>query len=64
MALSFENEDFSPVLKPNFYLSLCEAKLVSHFDPSSSCEVVVCVELLLQLEGLVSIFTYFSDLSG
>ena len=38
-----------PVLKPNFNLSLCETQLVGHFYPSSSGEVVISVELLLQL---------------
>ena len=39
----------SSVLKPDFDLSFCEAKLVGHFDPSSPCEVLICVKLLLQL---------------
>ena len=44
----------SPVLEPNFDLPLCEAKLVSHLDPAAPCEVVVGVELLFQLQRLVS----------
>jgi len=43
-----------PVLEPNFDLPLCEAKLVSHLDPAAPCEVVVGVELLFQLQRLVS----------
>jgi hypothetical protein len=44
----------SSILKPNFDLSFGKAKLVGHFDPSSPCEVVICVKFLLQLQGLIS----------
>lgn len=37
------------VLKPNLYLALCEAESVSNFNPSSSRQVPIEVELLLQL---------------
>jgi len=43
----------SPILEPNFDLSLCEAELVSHLDAPPPSEVMVRVELLLQLQGLV-----------
>jgi len=39
----------SSILKPNFHLSLSDAKLVGHFDPSSPCDIVICVKLLFQL---------------
>ena len=39
----------SSILKPDFDLSFGEAKLMGHFDPSSSREVVICVKFLLQL---------------
>ena len=41
------------VLEPDLDLSLRQAELVRHFDPSPAGEVVVGVELLLQLQGLV-----------
>jgi hypothetical protein len=44
----------SSILKPDLDLSLREAKLVCHFDPSPPREVVIRVELLLQLQGLVT----------
>lgn len=44
----------SPILKPDFDLSLGEAELVGHFDPSPPREVVIRVELLLQLQCLVT----------
>ena len=44
----------SSILKPDFDLSFGKAKLMGHFDPSSSREVVICVKLFLQLQGLVS----------
>ena len=44
----------SSILKPDFDLSFGEAKLMGHFDSSSSREVVICVKLLLQLQGLIS----------
>ena len=44
----------SSILKPDLDLSLGEAKLVGHFDPSSPREVVIRVELLLQLQRLVT----------
>jgi hypothetical protein len=44
----------SSILKPDLDLSLCEAKLVGHFDPSSPREVVIRVKLLLQLQRLVT----------
>ena len=40
------------VLEPDLDLSLRQAKCVGNFDPASSRQVVVEVELLLQLEGL------------
>ena len=47
--------EFHPsILKPNLDLSLSQAESMSHFNPSSTCEVMVCVELLLQLKGLIS----------
>ena len=39
----------SSILKPDFDLSFGKAKLMGHFDPSSSREVVICVKFLLQL---------------
>ena len=39
----------SSILKPDFHLSLSDAKLVGHFDPSSPCDIVICVKLLFQL---------------
>ena len=39
----------SSILKPDFDLSFSKAKLMGHFDPSSSREVVICVKFLLQL---------------
>ena len=51
----------SSVLKPDFDLSFCEAKLVGHFDPSSPCEVVICVKFLLQLQGLISGVSLFDS---
>ena len=42
-----------PVLEPNFDLSLSQTKLMGHFDATTSGEVVVRVELLLQLQGLI-----------
>ena len=44
----------SSILKPDLDLSLGEAKLVGHFDPSSPREVVIRMELLLQLQRLVT----------
>ena len=44
----------SSILKPDLDLSLCEAKLVGHFDPSSPREVVIRVKLFLQLQRLVT----------
>ena len=52
--LYFFFELHSPVLEPDFDLSLGEAKLVCHFDPSSPGEVVIRVELLFQLQCLVT----------
>ncbi len=40
------------VLEPDLDLSLRQAKCVGNFDPASSRQVVVEVELLLQLQGL------------
>ena len=42
-----------PVLEPNFDLSLSQTKLMGHLDATTSGEVVVRVELLLQLQGLI-----------
>ncbi len=42
------------VLKPDLDLTFGEAQRVSNFDPSSPREVSVKVELLFQLQGLVS----------
>ena len=44
----------SSILKPDLDLSLGEAKLVGHFDPSSPREVVIRVKLLFQLQRLVT----------
>ena len=44
----------SSILKPDLDLSLGEAKLVGHFDPSSPREVVIRVKLLFQLQCLVT----------
>ena len=44
----------SPVLEPNFDLSLCETELVGHLDSASPREVVIRVKFLLQLKSLVS----------
>lgn len=44
----------SSILKPDFDLSLGQAKLVCHFDPSSPREVVIRMELLFQLQSLVT----------
>ena len=44
----------SSVLKPDLDLSLGQAKLVCHFDPSSPREVVIRMELLFQLQSLVT----------
>ena len=44
----------SSILKPNLELSLSELKTMGHFDPSTPCDVVICVILLLQLQGLVT----------
>lgn len=44
----------SPILKPNLELSLSQLKTMGHFDPSTPCDVVICVILLLQLQGLVT----------
>ncbi len=35
------------VLEPDLDLPLCQAKCMGYFDPASSCQVVVEVELLL-----------------
>ena len=42
-----------PVLEPNFDLSLSQTKLMGHLDATTSGEVVVRVELLLQLQDLI-----------
>ena len=42
-----------PILKPDLDLTFGQAQLVRHFDSPSSGEVVICMELLLQLQGLV-----------
>ena len=42
------------VLEPDFDLSLAEAKRVGDFDPSSSGEISVEVELFFQLKDLVA----------
>ena len=44
----------SPVLEPNFDLSLCETELVGHLDSASPREVVIRVKFLFQLKRLVS----------
>ena len=51
----------SSILKPDFDLSFGKAKLMGHFDPSSSREVVICVKLLLQLQGLISGVSLFDS---
>ena len=44
----------SSILKPNLELSLSQLKTMGHFNPSTPCDVVICVILLLQLQGLVT----------
>lgn len=44
----------SPVLEPDFNLSLGEAKSMCYFNPSSAGQIAVEMELLLQLQGLVA----------
>ena len=39
----------SSILKPDFHLSFSNAKLVGHFYPSPSCDIVICMKLLFQL---------------
>ena len=51
----------SSILKPDFDLSFGKAKLMGHFDPSSSREVVICVKFLLQLQGLISGVSLFDS---
>lgn len=43
-----------PVLKPYFYLSFCQTKSMCYLNTSSSCQVSIEVELLLQLKCLVT----------
>jgi hypothetical protein len=52
--LDFLLEFHPPVLEPDFDLSFSQTQGVSHFNSSSSGQVVVRMELLLQLKGLVS----------
>ena len=63
----------SPVLEPNFDLSLCETELVGHLDSASPREVVIRVKFLFQLKRLVSgdeiyhekaVFCIFGQLPG
>ena len=46
--LNFLFELHSSILKPDFHLSLSNAKLVGHFNSSSPCDIVICVKLFLQ----------------
>ena len=52
----------SPVLEPNFDLSLCETELVGHLDSASPREVVIRVKFLFQLKRLVSGEKYYQHL--
>ena len=52
----------SPVLEPNFDLSLCETELVGHLDSASPREVVIRVKFLFQLKRLVSGEKYYQQL--
>lgn len=52
--LDFLLELHPPVLEPDFDLPLRQAECVGHFDPAPAGQVVVGVELLLQLQRLVS----------
>ena len=52
----------SPVLEPNFDLSLCETELVGHLDSASPREVVIRVKFLFQLKRLVSGEKYYHQL--
>ncbi len=47
-------QSYSPILKPNFYLSFCEAEGVGNFNSPPARQVAVVVELLLQFQGLVA----------
>lgn len=44
----------SSVLKPDFDLSLCQAKGMCYFDPTSPCQVAIKMEFFLQFQGLVT----------
>ena len=44
----------SSILKPDLELSLSELKPLGHFNPPSSCDVLICVKLLLQLKCLIT----------
>ena len=43
-----------PVLEPDLDLPLGQAQLMRHLDPPPAGQVMVRVELLLQLQGLVT----------
>ena len=44
----------APVLEPDLDLTLRETQSMGNLDPSPACEVPVKVELLLQLQGLIT----------